>query len=874
MNAREMDARELMSLQRQRLARGTTRGAGRGDPMTSLRPAVLRLAGVLFLVGSLAAGCTRSDISVSEASGTETGALLLDLVERARIAAVRLSHAGQYFDAVGDGTVLDGWSGPQRVPESDLSFAWATGRRATVRLDLHDPASRRLHLRCQAAASDADATQTMTVTIDGVEAGVAELAASRFEVHSFDLPAEAAARGAVDISLDFAYLTAPIFYTPSAGAPLPADGERPEVAAACDYVAVTASSEPPASWQTPRLLDEYEARDDRLAQPAGSEVAFALTVPAAARLEYGVRGSEGSPPAGASDLRAEVSIRRPGHADDVFFREVVTGDATRWQADLASLAGEDVELIFRIVGDNEAYRGAEWISPRLYGDPGETDTTTNVVLIVADTLRADHLGSYGGQVRTPNLDALAASGVRFENAYSHAPMTVPSHSSMFTSLLPTEHGVLNNGYVLGDLHVTLPELLRAPGYRHTAAFISLGVLRSHFGVAQGFDEYHQRFGRDWWKTGEEINAEVVPWLQRSPPRPFFLWAHYSDPHAPYAAPDRELPSVRIRAGDQAPVTGVLNGRQIRLRVTVPPGGVDLAFSSPERPPPRARLAGFRSTDSRVTAACASRCEELPDGRSSVRYRVDVPGSLRLQNAADSPLRTTVSFQASDRPSADEIRRRYGEEVEYLDRQIGTLLSALREASRPEDTLIIFTADHGEDLFEHGPPGHVPYLYDTVIRIPLLVSWPGRVDPGRVVTEAVSHIDLLPTVLEWLRIPDPVSRSGRSLGPLLATDPTSSPQVPVMAETFRPEAPVDLKALVAGRRKLILAPADNGVQLFNLERDPGEREDLAARESGEATALSQQLGARLATARERALPSEQRAMTEEEIQRLRALGYLR
>ena len=843
--------------------------------MTTLSHPVLRFASVLFLVGSLAVGCTRSDVPVSRVSGTGIDDALLDFVERAGTATVRLSHAGQHFGAASEDAGLEGWSAPQHVPETDLSFAWATDRRATVRMELHDPESGWLHFRCQAAASDTGATQAVTVSVDGAEVGVVELTASRFEVHSFDLPADAAARGVIEVSLDFAYLATPVVYTPPARASWATDGSRPTVAAACDYIAVTSTNEPPELWQIPRLLDEYEARDDRLAQPAGSEVVFALTVPAAARLEYGVRWNTGSTPAGASDLRAEVSIRRRGLDDDVFFREVVADDdSTRWQADLSSLAGQEVELVFGLDGGDEAHRGAEWLSPRLYGDSGETDLTTNVVLIVADTLRADHLGSYGGAVRTPNLDALAASGARFENAYSHAPMTVPSHSSMFTSLLPTEHGVLNNGYVLGDLHVTLPELLRGPGYRHTAAFISLGVLRSHFGVAQGFDEYHQRFGRDWWKTAEEINAEVVPWLRRAPPGPFFLWAHYSDPHSPYAAPDREFPTVQIRAGDETPVTAVLNGRQIRLRVTVPPGGVDLAFTSSDQPAPSVRLAGFRSTDSRVTAACASRCVEIPVGRSSVHYGVEVPGSLRLQNAADSTLSTTISFQASDRPPADEIRRRYREEVEYLDRHIGILLAALREASLPEDTLIIFTADHGEELFEHGPPGHVPYLYDTVIRVPLLVSWPGRVDPGTVVSEAVSHIDLLPTVLEWLRIPDSVSRSGRSIGPLFASDPPSLTSVPVMAETFRPEAPVDLKAVVANRRKLILTPADDGVQLFDLERDPGERQDVAARDADAAAALSEQLETRLNEARERAMPPEQRALTEEEIQRLRALGYLR
>ena len=848
--------------------------------MTNRLP-ILHAATALLGITSTLAGCAGGGFPVSEATGNGSGILLLDLVERGRGATVRLAHTGEHFESTAStaSTPIAGWSAPQHAARAGLSFAWATDRRATVRLDLHDPASRWLHIRCQAVPSDAAATQTMTVTVDDEELGVADLAANRFEVHSFDLPAEVALRNAVDVTLGFAYVAPSLTYTRPAGPagnPSSASGGRPEVAAACDYIAITATNEPPPPWQSPRLLQEYEARDGRLAQPAGSEVAFTLTVPADARLEYGVRAGADSSGSDPSDLRAEVSIRRPGQAEDVFFHEVVADadGATRWQADLSSLAGEEAELVFRIAGGDAARHGAEWLAPRIYGDPGDMDTATNVVLIVADTLRADHLGSYGSEARTPHLDALAASGARFENAYSHAPMTVPSHSSMFTSLLPTEHGVLNNGYVLGERNVTLPELLGRTGYRHTAAFISLGVLRSHFGVAQGFAEYHQRFRRDWWKTAEEINAEVVPWLQRSPPGPFFLWAHYSDPHSPYAAPDRELPTVRIQAGEEAPITAALNGRQVRLRLQVPPDGLELAFSIPGPRPTSARLAGFRSSDPGITAACASRCDERPAGRSSVDYALETRGSLRLSNPTDSTVTTTIVFQASDRPSADETRRRYREEVEYLDRQIGVLLSALREASHPEDTLILFTADHGEELFEHGPAGHVPYLYDTVIRVPLLISWPGRVDAGVVVTEAVSHIDLLPTVLEWLRIPDPVSRSGRSLGPLLAAGPTSFDAVPVVAETFRPEAPLDLKAIVASRRKLILSPADNRVQMFDLERDPGERDDLAGRDTAGADALSGRLDARLAEARERALPSEQRALTEGEIERLRALGYLR
>ena len=137
--------------------------------MTSRLP-VLYAATALLGFASTLAGCAGSSVPVSEAMENGHGVLLLDLVERGRSAAVRLSHAGEHFEEAA-GTQIAGWSAPQRVVETGLSFAWATDRRATVRLDVRDPESRWLHLRCQAVPSDTGATQSVTVTVDGVEAG-------------------------------------------------------------------------------------------------------------------------------------------------------------------------------------------------------------------------------------------------------------------------------------------------------------------------------------------------------------------------------------------------------------------------------------------------------------------------------------------------------------------------------------------------------------------------------------------------------------------------------------------------------------------------------------------------------------------------------
>ena len=827
----------------------------------------LRAAAFIVWIGAVVAGCGGGSIKVSQAAGDPSGTLLLDLVERAESASVRADHSRYDFDDDGEGVLIDGWSEPQGVTGTDLSFGWATSRHASLRLQLVDPESGWLHVRCQPFLSESGTAQAIVVAVDEVEVGSVELADGGFATHSFRLPDGAVKPEGTVISFSFAYAEAPPDNYPGAG-------DAPALAAAFDYVAVTATREPPANWQT-ASAEDYGVRGDHLFQPTGSEAVFLLTVPDGGLLEFGVREATGPEVGERSTPRAEVSLRRPEEGEEVFFSRSVDTDDTRWRADLAAAAGEDVELIFRVVGGNGASRGVEWIEPRLYGEVGDLDVTTNVVLLIVDTLRADYLGSYGSDAHTPNMDALASSGVRFEHAYSHAPMTVPSHSSMFTSLLATEHAALNNGDVLSAQHLTLPELLRQTAYRHTAAFVSLGVLKSQFGVAQGFTEYHERFGPDWWKSAEEINAELVPWLRQHPPTPFFLWAHYSDPHEPYAAPIREYASVQARLGNTVAATLTADGRRARFWVDVPPGETELEVVADGQPlswPIRIRNLTVSSPE--IAVVCGSRCQAGHQDDRGSDFVLSLPATLTVRNSTDSVLSTEFRAQVSENAPPREIRHRYREEVEYVDRQIGVMLSALWAETQPENTLIIFTADHGEELFEHGPSGHVARLYDPVIRVPFIISWPGRLPAGVVVKENVSHIDLLPTVLELLNVRDLQTRSGRSLGPLLAQPSGAFTEEPVVAETFRPEAPKDRQALILNRHKLILTPADQTVELYDLDQDPGERGNLATRDTETTAHLSRLLRARLAQAGDRALPSEQSPLTEEQLERLRSLGYFR
>jgi len=199
----------------------------------------------------------------------------------------------------------------------------------------------------------------------------------------------------------------------------------------------------------------------------------------------------------------------------------------------------------------------------------------NVLLVSIDTLRADAVGAYGGAVATPWLDRLASEGALFEQAIAPASQTAPSHATLFTGLEVLHHGSLRNGIPLADTAETLAEVFQRGGYA-TAAFASSFVLDPRFGWTQGFDHYDAEFPRagetlhnraGQWRRYEfdgfdrrasATNSRAVPWLE-SAEEPFFLFVHYFDPHAPYAAhPARvaRLPSDFARAEAAERIAGL------------------------------------------------------------------------------------------------------------------------------------------------------------------------------------------------------------------------------------------------------------------------------------------------------------------------------
>ncbi len=448
---------------------------------------------------------------------------------------------------------------------------------------------------------------------------------------------------------------------------------------------------------------------------------------------------------------------------------------------------------------------------------GEATPRRNVILLVADTLRADHLGAYGhsGPI-SPHLDELAAESVVFEHCYAQSPWTKPSMATMLTSLYPQVHGVVNydGNYpgetsaalqrrtgVLSERAVTLAEALRDAGYA-TAAFISNIWLLAKYGYGQGFALYHEEPAQRRQIDGEALTGPALAWLQlRAPERPFFLYLHFMDVHAPYRNPSRE----------------------------------DFEALVDRRSPGARRLLDELPT------------EQWPNLESRPEW-------------ATNDLRREVAYW----------RARYAAGVLAFDRRIGFFLDELRSNGLLDDSYLVFTSDHGEELHDHGGWTHGRSLFDHQLHVPLMVRLPGGQDGGRRLEGIVELVDLMPTLLSLVGAPAPPGQQGRDLGHLL----DGSENVGRIAFATATSTDPDLFAVRTDQHKLVLNARTGEARLFNVLRDPGERREVAALEWGALRRLRSEFARHLShSVAGGALDSEPAGIPEDVQSTLESLGYL-
>jgi len=460
----------------------------------------------------------------------------------------------------------------------------------------------------------------------------------------------------------------------------------------------------------------------------------------------------------------------------------------------------------------------------------------NILLIVMDTVRADALAGYGLPLdATPAIDRVARAGVTYSNATAPAPWTLPSHASLFTGLYPSEHGAHYGHLHLDDDVTTMAELLSGLGYA-TIGFSKKTWLSREMGTLQGFDAY-----RDF----------------RLP------------------EPRERLFAARLRAS----VRDVTRGRPMRHKDA---GGAAIAAAASrwirenalETSPPFFAFMNFNE----------AHLPFIPQRPDFLRFARRRPGNAAMATNLDSMLFIAGAVELS-REDLALLASLYVAEIAYVDRQIGAVVAAIEESGAIDDTIVIITSDHGENIGDHRLMGHVLCVYDTLVKVPLVVRYPARFPAGVVDERLVGLTDILPTIVE---IVDPEAAallpplSGRSL--LAAEDRgfalTEYQRPDSYLDRFPERFPAfdtapfrrDLMSLFAGSLKLIEG-SDGRRELYDLASDPGESADLAPHDSVRVADLARVLANVRSALGRRAGDAAAPALDAETREELRSLGYI-
>lgn len=460
---------------------------------------------------------------------------------------------------------------------------------------------------------------------------------------------------------------------------------------------------------------------------------------------------------------------------------------------------------------------------------GKSSLNPNILLIVIDATRAKNLSLYGySRPTTPNLERFAERCVVYDTAISPAGWSLPAHASMFTGLYPSKHGAHDQHKFLSPEHITMAEWLHARGY-DTLAFCDNAYVGSSTGLDRGFDRFNKDFNNtpDYLREinrklniglasllgqrdsgARHANKQVQSALRHLQPseKPFFMFIHYSEPHAPYRLPRK-----------------------------------------------------FRRF--------------MPDG---ISFR-------SAQQVNQDPWKYLIDPDSMDEEDFKALIAIYDAEIAYADERIAQVLGWFEERNILDETMVIITADHGENIGDHKMMAHKYCLYDTLLHVPLLIQFPtGSVKPDRL-THQVQTLDIFPTIMSMLG-----EASSETYRSLQGYDITSSERheftiaeqsLPDLTTFYKRYPGVDvsrydrsLKMIRTDRYKYICA-SDGNHELFDLQVDPDEEQNIIKDQQKIAKDLDRRLTS-WQDSFEAAAPSEPAPEFDEEIKaRLRALGYL-
>ncbi len=421
----------------------------------------------------------------------------------------------------------------------------------------------------------------------------------------------------------------------------------------------------------------------------------------------------------------------------------------------------------------------------------------NVLIIMGEDHAPEVCGAYGNaKAKTPNLDKFAATAMRFDRAYCNSPSNTPSRQALLTGRLPHSNGVTVTESELSHDQITLAHLLGFHGYRRGA----FGTMHFFTDLPRGFNMLF-----DWKQAQSEIFGRGAHEVDESiaPPR---CWRPFVDPASewlnsaylpfPFHYDDMPEPAFARHAVEYM--------REARNR-------------------PFLVFVGFRQPNGEFAYPV-----EFKDSFNPVTFDPPEPGP---EDAEQIP----KIFRDLNRKEKQGITASYYSSVTYMDACAGIVLDAVKELGLEENTVVVYSSDHGYLLGQHGW-FEKQCLYEPAVRIPLIIRWPGHTKPGSVSDALAESIDLFPTIAEICKVPVPPEVEGKSLVPILEGK-TAKGRESVFSEYLANE-----EAMIRNERyKLIYAtgrrerkdeftpghaPKRRETKLFDLINDPGELRNLA------------------------------------------------
>lgn len=428
-------------------------------------------------------------------------------------------------------------------------------------------------------------------------------------------------------------------------------------------------------------------------------------------------------------------------------------------------------------------------------------TGPDIVLIVLDTLRPDHLSQYGYALDTsPGLASFAKVATQFNNAWAPSPWTLPSTTSILTGLHPLQHGMRHPGDILPPAMDTLAERLREEGWR-TAGFSHNVSVSPRHGMNQGFDSFVINTGKvlAYPHARRMINL-AEEWVGQNQEGPAFLYLQPMNCHGPYKVPTSKATAL----------LGRTPSRQFRY------------YEGPMR-------------------------SVMSEGKAAARKNVK-PNYIK---------------------SAIE---QYDTSIRYETDEVAGFLRELKSANRYDNAMIILTADHGEEFFEHGGFSHGYSLHTEVLAVPLMIKYPGQTKAS-VVEAPVSLLDIYPTVLETLGIAVPASVEGRSL--LTLSRGEERKEQPFVFDVDWSKRIVGRALLDKGWKYIEIGHNYEGLRdetrLYHLKSDRGENKSLAQKHVDRVTSMAETLAREVKRLDVGIEPASR--ISKEDREQLEALGYL-